>query len=484
MLADQSEEPADSRILEHFSIDDIDPTSLQQYRQRFSARAPDHPWLSLDHRGFLAKLGGWRKDRGTRQEGLTVAGLLMFGKDEAIRDPAAIPGYHVDYREKLSLDPSVRWTDRLTIDGTWVGNLFQFYQRVIQRLTVDLKLPFQLGSDLFRKDETLVHEAIREALVNAVIHADYRGQGGIVVEKYRDRIELSNPGSLLLSLEQVWSGGVSECRNKSLQTMFLMIGGGEKAGSGIDKIREGWRAQHWRLPIIREQVQPDRVNVVLPMVSLLPEESLQRLRSRFGLKFNRLQGLEVQALVTADLEGSVSNRRLQEVSDEHPADLTKLLHHLVARGFLHQDGQKRWASYHLPLSERKDRGSIHSPEGSSHKADSSHKDVADSSHRLEELPPEELAKLKAIAAPALRARLRPEETRSIILELCDGRYLTASDLGELLNRSSNNLRSRFLSPMVDEGLLRRKHPDEPNRPDQAYTRANRQSSRIRLHGKC
>ena len=61
MLADQSEEPADSRILEHFSIDDIDPTSLQQYRQRFSARAPDHPWLSLDHRGFLAKLGGCAK---------------------------------------------------------------------------------------------------------------------------------------------------------------------------------------------------------------------------------------------------------------------------------------------------------------------------------------------------------------------------------------------------------------------------------------
>ena len=153
-----------------------------------------------------------------------------------------------------------------------MGNLFQFYQRVIQRLTVDLKLPFQLGSDLFRKDETLVHEAIREALVNAVIHADYRGQGGIVVEKYRDRIELSNPGSLLLSLEQVWSGGVSECRNKSLQTMFLMIGGGEKAGSGIDKIRQGWRAR--RIGDCRssgEALRPDRVRLVLPMVSLLPE---------------------------------------------------------------------------------------------------------------------------------------------------------------------------------------------------------------------
>jgi ATP-dependent DNA helicase RecG len=39
MLADQAEEPANSRILEHFGIDDLDPSSLQQYRQRFSARS-------------------------------------------------------------------------------------------------------------------------------------------------------------------------------------------------------------------------------------------------------------------------------------------------------------------------------------------------------------------------------------------------------------------------------------------------------------
>jgi ATP-dependent DNA helicase RecG len=478
MLADQSEEPADSRILEHFGIDDLDPTSVQQYRQRFSARAPDHPWLSLDHRGFLTKLGAWRRDRATKQEGLTVAGLLMFGKDEAIRDPAAVPGYQVDFREKLSPDPSVRWTDRLTVDGTWVANLFQFYQRVIQRLTVDLKLPFQLGSDLFRRDETLVHEAIREALVNALIHADYRGQGGIVVEKYRHRIELSNPGSLLLSLEQVWAGGVSECRNKSLQTMFLMIGGGEKAGSGIDKIRQGWKAQHWRLPIIRERVQPDRVVVVLPMVSLLPEESLQRLRSRFGPKFNRLDRLEIQALVTADLEGSVSNRRLQEVCDEHPADLTKLLHNLVARGFLHQDGQKRWASYRLVgVPERAATGLSPTAGDSSHKPDSSHKGVVDLSHKIEDLPPKVLTQLKGIAAPARHStRLPPEETRRIILVLCEGRYFTAVDLAQLMDRNSNSLRNRFLTPMVDDGLLERKYPEEPNRPDQAYTRARSPST--------
>ena len=183
----------------------------------------------------------------------------MFGKDEAIRDHSAIPQYHVDYRERLSDDPEVRWTDRLTGDGTWTANLFQFYQRVLSRLFADLKVPFQLRPDMFRKDETIVHEAIREALVNALIHADYRGKGGIVIEKYRDRITLSNPGSLLLPVEQLFQGGISECRNKSLQLMFQQIGGGEKAGSGIDKIRQGWASQKWRLPLIRETTRPDRV---------------------------------------------------------------------------------------------------------------------------------------------------------------------------------------------------------------------------------
>ncbi len=71
----------------------------------------------------------------------------------------------------------------MTVDGTWCADLFQFYERVIQKLTAELRIPFQLEPDLLRRDDTLVHEAIREALVNAMIHADYRGQGGIVIDK-------------------------------------------------------------------------------------------------------------------------------------------------------------------------------------------------------------------------------------------------------------------------------------------------------------
>lgn len=133
-----------------------------------------------------------------------------------------------------------------------------------------------------KKRDVARHEAIQEGLVNALIHADYRGQDGIIVERFTDRLELSNPGIFLVSLEQMRLGAVSECRNPMLQRMFQMMGSGDRGGSGLDKIPQGWQSQHWRLPMIEELQKPDRVKLTMPMVSLLPEESLQRLRAVLG----------------------------------------------------------------------------------------------------------------------------------------------------------------------------------------------------------
>ncbi len=479
MLADQAEEPADSLIVEGFGLDDLDETSIQQYSNRFSAREPQHPWLSEDIPGLLQKLGGWRRDRTTGKEGLTIAGLVMFGKDEAIRDPAALPQYHLDYREKLSADPEVRWTDRLTIDGKWVGNLFQFYQKVIRHLTEDLKIPFHLQPNLFRKDDTIVHEAIREALVNALIHADYRGQGGIVIEKYPHRIELSNPGTLLVSLEQMIRGGVSECRNKSLQLMFQQIGGGEKAGSGIDKIRQGWASQQWRWPLIQSHVQPDRVNLILPMISLLPKASLERLRATLGSRFQDLRSDQVQALVTAEVEGSVTNPRLQQFSTAHATDITKVLGELVEAELLVRDGYGRWASYRLnsevfpelPNPPHKNKNPPHKNENPPHKNENPPHKNENPPHK-EGNEDEQERELLAIAAPSReQERLNPEITENIILQLCARRFLSYQEIGTLLCRDAKATRDRFLSKMVADGRLRLKH-SEPAHPQQAYTAAS------------
>jgi ATP-dependent DNA helicase RecG len=453
--------------VEHFGLPDFDPDTVKQYRNRFASRAPDHPWLLLDDAALLTKLSALRRDRATGLEGATVAGLLMFGRFEALRD--ALPGFHVDYRERMSDDPAVRWTDRVVPDGTWENNLFQFYVRVMQRLSGDLKIPFQLDRELYRKDDTAVHEALREAVVNALVHADHRGQGGVVIERYPDRIELSNPGSLLVSRVQLLQGGVSECRNKSLQLMFQLMGGGDKAGSGMDKIRAGWRAQHWRSPLLEESLQPDRVKLVLPMVSLIPQEVDQALRLRFGDRFAKLDKTAVQAVVTAQVEGSVTNARMQEITGEHSKDITGVLQTLVRDGLLTQQNQRRWASYRVAGdSPQLDEDSRHFAGDSRHLGEDSRHLEGDSRHLDEDsrhLNPE----LLSLAEPArLKAKLPTVEMKTLVLKLCDGRSLTTRDLAELLGRDPESLQRRILTGLVKQGLLELRHPGVPNRPDQAY----------------
>lgn len=459
MLADQSQEPPDSRILPNFGLADLDAETIRQYRNRFSARNPNHVWLNEDTEVFLQKLGGWGKNRSTAEQGLTVAGLLMFGSEDALNDTASGLKFHLDYRERPTNSIADRWTDRLTPDGTWVPNLFQFFQKVYPRLTTGLKLPFGYVSnppdvfpDPLRSGQSPVHEAIQEALVNSLIHADYRGMGGVVIERFADRIELSNPGALLVSFEQLSRGAVSECRNPGLQRMFQLIGAGDKAGSGIDKIRRGWKSQQWRSPTVRETTQPDRVRFVLPLVSMLPPESLARLQSLFGRDFEPLTPIEVQALVTADLEGEVSNGRLQLVRSEHPVELTKMLQGLAGRGFLDQVGQKRGSTYRLPL------WTLPLAPGATALAPGA-----------TALAPEQDPRFLAMAKPARdKKKLIPSLTRTIIRNLCHGHYLTADQIGTLMDRGKEKLQKNFLADMVQDQQLQLRYPEQPTHPEQAY----------------
>jgi ATP-dependent DNA helicase RecG len=458
MLADADPLPADQRILTGFTLDDLDADSLAQYRQRFRASKSEHAWLSLGDKELLERLGGWRHDRAAGAQGLTLAGLLMFGKDGAIRDPEAAPAYFVDYREKI--DPMTRWSDRVYPDGAWEANLFQFYKRVWPKLSAGLPTPFQLEGDM-RRDETPAHVALREAVINALIHTDYSAPGGVVLERYPDRFVFENPGTMLVSFEQFRRGGVSECRNKSLQKMFLMIGGGEQAGSGVDKIRTGWRSRHWRAPFLNIQTQPDRMMLTLPMVSLIPEETLAGLHRKFGARLDAMSPAEVQALATAALEGTVSNARLQELLTDHPVDISGMLRQLCEQGHLVSDNRRRWTSYRLPASDSSDfPGSLSPLPGSLSPLPGSLPDTMEGQQEF----------LRGMAAPvAAKGKAAASEVRAVILKLCQGRFLPVEILAVLLKRNRRSLRSKYLAPMVREGLLKLRHPESPTRPDQAYT---------------
>ena len=239
MVAEQVQDSRDAHILQHFGLKDVDLDSLKAYRNIFRADKPDHPWLALDDQDFLQMLGGWREDRVSGEHGLTVAGLLMFGRWGSMVE--ALPMYFVDYQERpADYASTTRWLDRIVPDGTWSGNVFDFYRRVVNKLTADIKVPFVLKGDT-RQDDTPTHKALREALVNCLVHADFTGRISVLVVKEPSGFSFRNPGALRIPAEQALQGGVSDCRNRTMQQMFLMIGLGERAGSGMSRILHGWQ---------------------------------------------------------------------------------------------------------------------------------------------------------------------------------------------------------------------------------------------------
>jgi len=344
MIRDASEEGNDGVILEDYTVKDLDEDTIKKYRNRFSSREPDHPWNALNNEEFIEMLGGIKEDRRRKIKGVTVAGMLMFGKGLYIRDLFAKINF--DFREEIDVNSNQRWSDRFTIDGTWENNLYNFYFTVINKLTSNVKVPFKL-ENLERKDDTLVHQAIREAFVNQIIHADFNIQGTLKIIKTKDSLEFTNPGSLKIDLESIFKGGNSKSRNPRIQKMFSLIGLGEGAGSGFPKILAAWNEQSWRTPELKEETNLSQVSLKLWMISMLPEECLESLKSIFGKEFKLFNKDEVLILATAYLESSVNNARIQLMMDKHSYDITGILHDLVEKETLVVDGYGRGKVYYL-----------------------------------------------------------------------------------------------------------------------------------------
>jgi ATP-dependent DNA helicase RecG len=489
MLRDAGEEPIDERILEGFTIDDLDAESLMAYRNRFASRSPDHPFLAKSDRDLLESLGGWRRDRISKIEGITLAGILMFGKERSILD--ALPHFQLDYQEQFSPDPEVRWTYRLTVDGKWAPNLFNFYYRVYPRLVENIDVPFKLDKNATRLEETHVHEALREVLVNTLIHADHQTTRAISIVNRQDVFVFINPGRLRIPRSQLYQGGISDPRNPNLLKMFQMLGLVERAGSGFQKILRAWQEQHWIMPLVAENLILDLTGTQLPVVSMIPEDVEQELRLAVGDAYQTLDELGRTILILAHRFGEIGNKDIQHYRNEHPTDIGIRLRQFVSAGWLEKSGQGsgtryKWltitpdssehsldSSEHSPdNSEHSPDSSEHSPDSSKHSPDSSEHSPDSSEHspdNSEHLDTEQEAKLLKIAAAVRNTNQRSKVLmESTILALCKDNWLNLRTLARLLDRQPDTLRNHYINRMLKDGRLEAKFPGKPHHPGQAY----------------
>jgi len=483
MLAEQLEDSRDDKLLEHYDLNDIERETLRSYRQIYLNRDPSQERNRYDDIEFLRSIGGWKKERLTGKEGLTLAGLLMFGKLMSIQEE--YPNYMLDYQERAEAKTVQRWIDRISLDGTWSGNVFDFYLKVYRKLIADLKVPFVLKEDI-SENRTTVHDALREALVNSLVHADYSGRASVLVVKRPDMFGFRNPGLMRISIEQAISGYEHDCRNEKLHQMFHFIGLGERAGSGIPNIFTWWGEHHWRRPYLYEKLEPyDQTLLELRMIDLLPQNVIETLRRSLGERFERLDNTERLILATALTEKTVSHTRLKEICEEHHYDLSQKLARLVKEGLLNSNGYGQGMVYFLAnkslltpddvfgeKTEECSRGLGVSSGGSGVSSggyvhDGLKYPIYDKLLHMDERLKDELY---AIASPVRNSeRYAKNKLKTIVRSLCHQKYLTLSVLVELLGRSEDYIRKDVLNLMVESRDLIRAFPQTPNDPRQAYT---------------
>ena len=486
MMAEQIEESRDNEILPYFGMEDIDHESLRTYRQNYANLNPTHAWNELDSQSFLKMIGGWRVNRETGQAGLTAAGLLMFGTHPVIQEK--FPYYMLDYQERPEAKTERRWVDRLTLDGSWSGNLYDFSRKIYRKLIEDIKIPFKV-EDGVRQEDTPVHIALREALANTIVHADYTGRSSVLVVKRPDMFGFRNPGLMRVPIEIALQGGEPDCRNRLLAQMFRYVNFGEQAGSGLPNILDGWKSQHWKVPLLREVSEPyEQTLLELRMIDLYPQEVVSELSKSFGDKFSSLSELERTLTITIYSDFYLTHQQLCSQTFAHAREVTLALVKLERTGIISSSGEHKGKVYHKPNVE------IPTPDNESGQflaenvfvaKPSNDNDLPESPELSPELSPDletqlspdidlaesEWQELEEIAAPVKgnSRAIGKEAVNKVIIKLCDGKVISLTNLSILLDMKPDTLRKNYLNPLVSSDILRLAFPTIKNHPQQGYT---------------
>ena len=170
----------------------------------------------------------------------------MKSKIETIREQAFDKGYAIGFKDMLS----------------WINSQLPANEEIGQAL---------------RKDARMYPEIeIRELTANMLIHQDFFEQGFPMIEIYTDRIEISNPGQPMISVERFIDEYQS--RNDSLADIMRRMGICEEKGSGMDKTV--YHIELYQLPPLKFQIQENRTTVTIYSYRKFSEiDKIERIRA-------------------------------------------------------------------------------------------------------------------------------------------------------------------------------------------------------------
>lgn len=351
LLSNRTQPTYDRETVEQSSVSDLDETLIGPLLARARQRAP-RAFANVDDTTALIRLGVLGSD-GERP---TLAGLLCLGVYPQQFFPqlfisfVAVPGTELG---QTTVD-GVRFLDNQTIDGP-IPVMLTEAATALRRNMNKAAIVRGLGRE-DRYDYPL--DAIRELLVNALMHRDYSpGARGaqIQVELYADRLVVKSPGGLYgaVGVDSLGTAEqMSSSRNSTLAKLLSDLPLSEtrdqaiceNRGSGLPGVMNALRRVGMSPPEFK--AVPGQLTVRVPQQALLSVETIEWIGT---LHQEGLTDQQHLALAMMRGTGRVTNGMLQAWGvDQTTAGLA--LRDLVKRGLAILQGGKRYARYVLAVS--------------------------------------------------------------------------------------------------------------------------------------
>ena len=424
------------------TIDDIDETALKRYRSLREKVNSSAEELSFSDEELLESLGC--VNRQNKKE-LNLSGLILFGSSKALR--SQFPMIRVDYirvpGNEWVNNPDDRFT---TIDMR--GPLMTLVFRLIDAINSDLPKGFLLPEGEVQASSVgLPTKALREAIVNAVMHRSYREHRPIQVIRYDNRIEIINPGYSLKSEERLGEPG-SETRNPFIAAVFHETNLAETKGSGIRAMRRLMSQSHLAPPTFDSDRNDNQFVSRLLLHHFLDEKDIEWL-SQFD-QFELNDG-QKQALIFIREVGAIDNQTYRQMND---CDTLKASVELRAMKLMR-----------LLSPKGKGKGTYYVPGG---KLSTPPQDLSTPPQDLS-TPPQISELLKKRIGELKQREHDNERVEAIILEICETRYVRALHIAQILGKGEDYIKRKYLSPMIKKGKLIYQYPDMINHPEQALS---------------
>ena len=248
MLRDREDSPADLAVLEGRSREDLSQETLRQFRLLMAMRQPEHPWNYLPDDQFLPAAG----ILGPGREGPkpTLAGLLLLGKRKALRE--VFPKFRLEYRES---DTGFQLS---TLRPGPPENVFAFYTMAAHRLTAVSALLADRPAD-----RDALAGAMREAVLNAILHADYFSRGGLMIQRTAGSSPSPTTACSASPPDEAKRGTAADPRNRGLTQLFSLVKLATGTGQGLPGIYSSGPAKAGR-PVLSEALRAGRTNLPAP----------------------------------------------------------------------------------------------------------------------------------------------------------------------------------------------------------------------------